>query len=566
MIINSIGKKQIMKKNWIILLFLILFPLESYSEIFKFDSSYLLFENKSWVSPFIFYNYTFVTLVSDNEATIDFGSKHGVQPGFIYDIFHGNKNKPDARICINIVNKYTSNGYYLTKPKYVDSISPGDKAIFTNLIETKENQSFFNRIEKELNSKISLIDKDLCFIDITKKNGVQKGQLLKVYNDKKNIIGEIEIIEPVEAGASIAIVKNQIEQFKIGYEIRKDKYSASDWLEIARRLAREEATLKDAVFAYEKAIKLGADPSSFSGELGNIILVIAQKQEKEGELGRALFYWNMCIKYNSLCEENYKFLIPKVIDSGKILWERKEWIDVIKNFENLPKSEEIGKYLSASYNFLGKEVESKNHQMAIYCYEQSFKISSKNIFALKNLANIYFQDILFDKALFWLAKIKDISTREDEKNWADIRKDEISRARENLVPNYSFTSFSGTDFNLDSLKGNIILLVLWNKQNFSSKSEIDYLKFFYENYKNKKFKILAIHSTRDTNLVRSYQQETEGIDFDIVFGNNEMTFLFPEADTLPQNVILDKKGKIVYQKASFDENELKNIVDALLLE
>ncbi|MBI5417132.1 redoxin domain-containing protein, partial [Candidatus Poribacteria bacterium] len=144
--------------------------------------------------------------------------------------------------------------------------------------------------------------------------------------------------------------------------------------------------------------------------------------------------------------------------------------------------------------------------------------------------------------------------------------EEIERAKENRSPNYSFTTNYGKNFSMDSLNGNVVLLILWNLSNAPSKQAIENLKFLNENNKNKKFKILAIHSTRDTEAVKRYTQGTEKFEFDIVFADNDIGFLFPSPDNLPQNVILDKRGKIIYQKTGFDENELKNVIDSLLLE
>ncbi|MBI5206438.1 MAG: TlpA family protein disulfide reductase [Candidatus Firestonebacteria bacterium] len=549
-----------------IFLFLFIISFKTNAEIVNYDSSLFSIGKNNWVMPFNFYNKAVVTKVSENDIVIDLGSKHGIQKGMIYDIYQSDPSKIEARICIISIDKYSSQAYYIKKPKFADSILPGYKAAFTGLIETRENLSYVNRLEREISGKITILEGELCFINIQSSPELQSGQIFNVFNEKKTEIGEIEIIQTVKKGDSIALIKKQKEPFHIGDVVNKTNRSHEEWLYLARFWAAKDDAKDDGVYAYKKAIYLGIPPETISNELGTFIFSLAQQYENEGDFGKAIYYWSLCKNFNSNCDENYNFVSKKALVAGKIFWDKKEWLEVIKKMEYLPQSEEVQKYISASYNFLGKEVENKNHDMAIYCYEQSFRISNSNMFALKNLVNIYFQDVIFDKAIFWVKKIKNIADRDDDKNWAEIKEEEITRVNENRPPNYTFTNFQGKELALDTFRGRVILLVLWNSSDVSSSSEIDFLKNFYRKYEDKKLTILAVHNARDSNAVRSYISKSGSPNFDIVFANDNTNVIFSDSMNLPQNVILDKKGKIVYQKTGLFENELKEIIDGLLLE
>ncbi|MBI5416447.1 hypothetical protein HZA55_00635, partial [Candidatus Poribacteria bacterium] len=412
-------------------LFNILFFSTIYAEIIKYDSSILFIKNeKNWVSPFHFIKTACISKISDNEIILDLGADHGVQTGLIYNIYHDLHKKPEAQICIISADKRTSIGYFLLKPKVIENIIPGDMAIFTGLIETKENLSYQNRMEKILSGKINLIEKDLTFINLKKPDGIETGQTFNVFNEKNDNIGEIEIIEPSNSGDSIAIIKTQKSPFNFGFNIKKGQRTAIEWSNIAHSLTTDKNNPDDIVYAYIKAIKMGINPADISIEVETTISPIAKKFESESNFGKSAYYYNLCKSFNKHCDDNYKFIIEKAMEQSKFFWKNKDWLEVIKILENLPKNEDTEKYLSGSYNFLGKECEEKNHSMAIYCYEQAFKISPTNIFAIKNMINLYFQDIIFDEAISWIKKFKQAALRDDDKNWAEIRCPESPACRQ----------------------------------------------------------------------------------------------------------------------------------------
>ncbi|MBI4652265.1 TlpA family protein disulfide reductase [Candidatus Desantisbacteria bacterium] len=552
------------KVIYILLIFFFLIC-KSFAEIVKYDSSVFIPSIENWCSPFYFYNMARVVKAAEKEITIDLGAKHGVNLGLIYDIYHQNSKKPDARICINHLDNYTSQGYFIISPKFDDPLLPGDRVLFTGLIEDKENISYRNREEKDIEGIITLVEEEVCFFDIRKYSGIKSKQIFTVFNEKNESIGEIEIIEASEKKDSIGLIKNKKEAFKAGSIIRNRKLTGLEWLNLAKDWLQNSNTTEDAFYAYRKAMSFGVNIKNIP-ELESVILSITQKYEKEGDMGKSALYWNICKKTSNVCEENYKFVVEKAFEQGKLYWNKGEWIEAIKSMENLPKNEETQRYLSASYNYLGSDAEEKNHQMAIYCYEQAVNISPTNIFAIKNAANLYFHDLLFDKAILWVKNLKDSAVREEDKNWANIKEEEIIRAKEKRCPNYPLSSFTGKSFSVDSLLGNVVLMILWNARNFVSKAEIDFLKSFYEKNKDKKFVILAIHSTRESEIIRNFLFENGVLGFDIVFADSDMPFLFNESEGLPQNVILDKKGKVVYRKIGLDENELKNVINGLLQE
>ncbi|MBI4652155.1 hypothetical protein HY745_12955, partial [Candidatus Desantisbacteria bacterium] len=474
------------------LLLIIFLPLSIFAEIVPYDSSIFKDEEKRWVDPFEYYEKSsIVNINKDNSIQINIGKNLGVQQGFIYDIYH--KKEVIGQFCVFSVSEEQSEGSILFRK---GTIAVNDEVRFARQIDISENPSYGRRYGKKLTGKIVLIEENFCLINLNQKDGIKPGMKFSIFSSKGNEpVGLIEIVDTSKDKESVANVLEKKISLQPGMIVKSIIRGSLEWAELAGKLESDPKTQKDAVYAYEKAIKLGGLSPEIKDKFTILIELMTEDFIKNEMYSDAVYYIRKIKDFDKKYEEKYKDFQVRLLDKARVYWRTGNYILTIKCLEQLEETEEVVRLLSDTLTEVAQEMESLgNTYAAMYCYEKAVKVNPANILYNKNLFLMYNKQEYYDKALNILNKIANLTADKNEKKWAAEQIDALTRLQEKIAPNYNFMHINGTRFNLDSLRGYVIILMLWNVSYESVIEEFRYISVFNERYRDKPLKIIAVNN------------------------------------------------------------------------
>ncbi|MBI5416446.1 hypothetical protein HZA55_00630 [Candidatus Poribacteria bacterium] len=551
----------------IFLLLILLLSNNIIAETLPYNEDVFSAFNTSWISAFKYYEIGKIDYLSQNQnknLTVNLGENLGVRQGFIYDIYHDGAKT--GQLMITTVLEDSSEAKIIAKNGVIKT---SDTIIFTNQIDSDENSSYTKRMEKKLTGKITIVEENFCFIDINKNNGVELKMRFDIYNKENEKIGTIEVADTSKDKPSVCNIIEKNSKFGIGQIVKSSPRSAAQWLELGILWETQPNNKIDVFYALEKAFNINPGSNEIIGKLITLADKIINEFIGSEEYEKAITYINKVKNFSPKYEEKYKELQVKVLEKGKNLWRTGNYILAIKYFEQLPKSDEIVKLISDSYIEVGNEFNGiSNNDAAIYCFEQSLKFYPDNINYNKNLFAMYEVKNLYSKAIVVLNRINELSTNAQEKKWAAEKIDIMTRAIEKRAPNYTFLHINGNNFNLDSIQGYVIILVLWNTTLDNMVEELRFLTAYMDKYQNKPIKLIAINNDqKGIDFIKNFIGNNEiKISYDIAFTADNLDFIFTSEKVL-QVSVLDKAGKLAYKKTGkLDEKELNDLLNIITLE
>ena len=117
-------------------------------------------------------------------------------------------------------------------------------------------------------------------------------------------------------------------------------------------------------------------------------------------------------------------------------------------------------------------------------------------------------------------------------------------ARVGPAPDFTLKDMEGNDVSLSDYKGQVVLLNFWATWCGPCKIEMPWFVEFQRQYKDKGFTVLAISLDDDIDPVAPFV-EKYGLNFPVVWGDNDTADKFGGVAALPTTLIIDREGKIV---------------------
>ena len=152
---------------------------------------------------------------------------------------------------------------------------------------------------------------------------------------------------------------------------------------------------------------------------------------------------------------------------------------------------------------------------------------------------------------------------DDKKNVeADIQATtEIKKGE--VVPDFSFATTQGNTYSMQELRGNVVLLNFFATWCPSCREEMPALQErVWEKYKENDFFLVSIGRDHSMKEVKKFREEKE---YDFHFAPDTGKVIYNKFATkyIPRNVLINKKGKIVYQCTGFKQKEFQKLLDLL---
>ncbi len=131
------------------------------------------------------------------------------------------------------------------------------------------------------------------------------------------------------------------------------------------------------------------------------------------------------------------------------------------------------------------------------------------------------------------------------------------------IPDFTMTLTNGKKVASRDWKGKVVMLQFTASWCGICRKEIPFIEkdIWEKNRRNPDFLLFGVDRDEPLNKVKSYQKEMD-ISYPLVIDTNADVFgLFADKRAgVTRNVVIDKKGKIVYMTRLFKENEFKEMV------
>ncbi|MEK3992774.1 MULTISPECIES: thiol-disulfide oxidoreductase ResA [Robertmurraya] len=149
--------------------------------------------------------------------------------------------------------------------------------------------------------------------------------------------------------------------------------------------------------------------------------------------------------------------------------------------------------------------------------------------------------------------------------YMNITKEDMVKVKINeSAPNFSLKNLSGSEHNLEELKGKVVLLNFWGSWCKPCKNEMPAIQNVYDKYKNNGFEVLAINIEESEFVVRNYFEQNNLHLPVLLDKQSEVTNLF-NVDLLPASFIINREGKVVQiHEGEIQEGQLESWVKSNL--
>ncbi len=149
-----------------------------------------------------------------------------------------------------------------------------------------------------------------------------------------------------------------------------------------------------------------------------------------------------------------------------------------------------------------------------------------------------------------------------EKEKVDFESFDITKVGQQ-VPDFSFTTIDGKSYKMSDLKGKTVLLVFFATWCGPCMKELPRIESeIWQKYKSKNFMVVALGRQHTMEEIQKFNQ-TKGFTFTLAPDPERKIYSKFFKQYIPRNVLVNKEGKIIYQKQGYRDEDTKVLKDML---
>ena len=128
------------------------------------------------------------------------------------------------------------------------------------------------------------------------------------------------------------------------------------------------------------------------------------------------------------------------------------------------------------------------------------------------------------------------------------------------APDFSCRTIGGKEFRLDQLKGKVVMINFFATWCPGCNLELPELeKVIWKKYRNNPDFVLLVIGREHTEKDLQSFAESKGLDLPFVPDPGREIYSLYASKYIPRNIVIDRKGEIVFQNSGFTAKELSDI-------
>ena len=166
------------------------------------------------------------------------------------------------------------------------------------------------------------------------------------------------------------------------------------------------------------------------------------------------------------------------------------------------------------------------------------------------------------QALFWLVFLPALG-REQTREMEAYRAEQL--ARTSLIhvgdpaPDFALTDVDGSTLSMVGSKGKVVIINFFATWCGPCQLELPYIEQIWADNRDRiNFRLLVIGREETINSVRDFRSK-KGFSFPIAADPDRRVYSLFAKELIPRTIIISPQGKVVYSKAGFDEQELREL-------
>ncbi len=163
--------------------------------------------------------------------------------------------------------------------------------------------------------------------------------------------------------------------------------------------------------------------------------------------------------------------------------------------------------------------------------------------------------------LCWIVTVAlfQVAAAQQEDNIEDVKNTTITKLGQ-TVPDFTATTIDSVTINTADLRGKVFLITLFVTWCPTCNAEIPHLeKDMWQRFKDKKFMVIGIGREHTKEQLAAFKKK-KGFTFFIAPDPHRKIYKLFATKYVPRNILVDSRGKIVYQSEGFSEEEFHKLI------
>jgi peroxiredoxin len=131
------------------------------------------------------------------------------------------------------------------------------------------------------------------------------------------------------------------------------------------------------------------------------------------------------------------------------------------------------------------------------------------------------------------------------------------------IPSFSLTTLEGTAFNIEEMKGKVVLVNFWATWCAPCLIEMPKLESeVWQKYKGADFAMIAIAREQGNEEIKAFQEKNK---FTFPIGPDPKRVVYSKFSNagIPRNYLVNRKGQIIYQSIGYSPMDFKELIAIL---
>jgi len=163
--------------------------------------------------------------------------------------------------------------------------------------------------------------------------------------------------------------------------------------------------------------------------------------------------------------------------------------------------------------------------------------------------------------LYWIiiVTLSQVAAAQQEDNIEDVKNTTITKLGQ-TVPDFTATTIDSVTINTADLRGKVFLITLFVTWCPTCNAEIPHLeKEIWQKFKDKNFMVIGIGREHTKEQLAAFKKK-KNLTFFMVPDPHRKIYKLFATRYVPRNILVDSRGKIVYQVEGFDKENFHKLI------